>query len=296
MIALKLMRYIYLIGLIISSQFVLAQLNFLEGTWQGVITNNNEAYKSSTAIWFNFKIDKVTGKMHGESRLETPFTNYFAYKNIKGDVEDRNLIHFEDVIIGLQENGPGKFWCTNKGTLSYNDSTGYLSGTWTSIDCKRATGKIILFRSKYNLSKNDTASLYHSWFNNFVNDLNRGWNASYVREAEMKNFEFVPIYFDHDKDSLKPEFIPYLINMCRIVNMHTDLRIKIIGHTDSNGTDEYNVDLSARRAEVIKQFIISQGIKADKVVIEFRGEKDPATSNATPEGKQLNRRVDFEFI
>ena len=117
-----------------------------------------------------------------------------------------------------------------------------------------------------------------------------------MREAEMKNFEFVPIYFDHDKDSLKPEFIPYLINMCRIVNMHTDLRIKIIGHTDSNGTDEYNVDLSARRAEVIKQFIISQGIKADKVVIEFRGEKDPATSNATPEGKQLNRRVDFEFI
>lgn len=234
--------------------------------------------------------------MKGESRLETPFTQYFAYKNIKGNAEDKNLIHFEDVIIGYQENEPGKFWCTNKGTLSYNDSTGYLTGTWTSVDCKRASGKIVLYRSKYKMSKSDTTSLYHSWVNNLANDLERGWNAYYVRDAEMKNFEFVPVYFDHDKDSLKPEFHAYLKNMARIVNSHTDLRIKIIGHTDSNGSDEYNVNLSERRAEAIKNFLIAQGIRADRIIIEYRGEKDPAVSNETPDGKKLNRRVDFEFI
>lgn len=281
---------------ILLSLNVVAQINFLEGSWQGIITNGVEPYKSGNAIWFDFQIDKTTGNMKGDSRIETPFTEYFAYKNIKGSAEDRNLIHFEDVLIGLQENASGKFWCTNKGTLTYNDSTGYLTGTWSSIDCKRASGKIILYRSKYHLSKSDTATLYHSWFNNFVGDLNRGWNAYYVREAEMKNFQFVPVYFDHDKDSLKPEFELYLKNMARILNSHTDLRVKIIGHTDSNGTDEYNVDLSKRRADVVKNYLIQQGVKADKIVIEFRGEKDPATTNATPEGKQLNRRVDFEFI
>lgn len=289
----KFFLYILFLLFVIRSE---AQINFLDGTWQGIITTGNETYRKGTAIWFDFKIDKVTGDMKGDSRLETPFTNYFAYKNIKGKAEDRNLVHFEDVLIGLQENDPGKYWCSNKGTLSYDDSTGYLSGTWTSYDCKRANGKIILYRSKYHLSKKDTASLYHSWFNNFAGDLERGWNAYYVREAEMKNFQFVPVYFDHDKDSLKPEFEAYLKNMARIVNSHTDLRIKIIGHTDSNGSDEYNIDLSARRAEVIRQFLIAQGVKPDKIVIEFRGEKDPATSNDTPDGKKLNRRVDFEFI
>lgn len=290
------MRKILFILFIIVTNNLTGQINFLEGTWQGIIITGNETYKKGNAIWFDFKIDKVTGDMKGESRVETPFTNYFAYKNIKGKAEDRNLIHFEDVLIGLQENDPGRNWCSNKGTLSYNDSTGYLSGTWTSDDCKRMNGKIILFRSKYQLSKRDTATLYHSWFNNFAGDLERGWNAYYVRDAEMKNFQFVPVYFDHDKDSLKSEYFDYLKNMARIVNSHSDLRIKIIGHTDSNGTDEYNIDLSARRAEAIRLYLIAQGVKADRIVIEFRGEKDPATSNETPEGKRLNRRVDFEFI
>lgn len=246
------MRHFITLLLLLSVPDLKAQINFLDGTWQGVIMTGGETYKTGNAIWFDFKIDKVTGKMTGESRIETPFTEYFAYKNIKGTAEDKNLIHFEDVIIGLQENASGKYWCTNKGTLSYDDSTGYLSGTWTSEDCKRAGGKIILYRSKYKLSRTDTTSLYHSWFNNLANDLERGWNAYYVRDAEMKNFQFVPVYFDHDKDSLKDEYALYLKNMARIVNSHTDLRIKIIGHTDSNGTDNYNVDLSARRAEKVR--------------------------------------------
>jgi OmpA-OmpF porin, OOP family len=290
------MRFLVIICLILLERTGFSQINFLDGTWQGIITMTNEPYKKGTAIWFNFKIDKTTGVMTGESRMETPFTRYFAYKNIKGNAEDHYALNFEDVIIGLQENDPGKSWCTNKGTLLYNDSTGYLSGTWSSIDCKRAGGKIVLYRSKYKMSTTDTTSLYHSWFNNMASDLERGWNAYYVRDAEMRNFEFVPVYFDHDKDSLKPEFHAYLKNMARIVMSHSDLRIKIIGHTDSNGTDDYNVDLSQRRAEAIKNFLIAQGIRADRIIIEFRGEKDPATSNETPEGKRKNRRVDFEFV
>lgn len=289
-------RNLVIISILFYGLNLSAQINFLEGTWQGIITTGNETYKKGTAIWFDFKIDKTTGTMTGDSRMETPFTQYFAYKNIKGRAEDRNIIHFQDVIIGLQENESGKYWCTNQGTLTYNDSTGYLTGKWTSEDCKRATGKIILYRSKYKLSKTDTTSLYHSWFNNLAADLERGWNAYYVRDAEMKNFQFVPVYFDHDKDSLKTEYHDYLKNMARIVNSHTDLRIKIIGHTDSNGTNEYNVGLSERRAEKVKAFLILQGVAPDKIIIEYRGETDPATSNETSDGKRLNRRVDFEFI
>lgn len=289
------MRLVFLISILISS-VCQGQVKFLEGTWQGILTHYGEAYKDGIAVWFDFQIDATTGEMKGESRLEEPFKPYFAYKNIKGKAEDRNHISFEDVIIGNQESAFGKVWCMQEGDLVYDDSTGYLTGSWKSPDCRSQSGQLILYRSKYNLSRTDTASLYHSWFNNFVGDLSRGWKAWYVRDAEMRNFEFIPVYFDHDKDDLKPEFEPYLKKMVKIVLSHTDLRIKIIGHTDSNGSDDYNVGLSQRRAERVRDFLIAQGLKPDRIIIEYRGEKDPAVSNETLEGKSLNRRVDFEFI
>lgn len=291
------MRLLALVIVLFSINFVQGQeLSFLKGTWQGIITHYGQSYEQGNAIWFDFQIDPSTGQMKGESRVETPFTEYFAYKNIKGKAEEPFVINFEDYLIGLQENRSGKFWCAYKGKLLYNDSTGYLKGTWESTDCNRRMGEIILFRSKYEVSTTDTNVLYHSWFNNFCFELKKGWNAYYVREEEMRDFEFKPVLFDHDKDLLKEEFKPYLARMVKVIESHSDLRIKIIGHTDSNGTDEYNVDLSRRRAENIKAFLISQGLKADRIVIEYRGEKDPAATNATPAGKQLNRRVDFEFV
>ena len=290
------MKQVYFILFILLSFNSTAQVDFLNGTWQGIKVNTGQPNTKGQAIWFDFKIDKDSKLVTGDARIETPFTQYYALKMIKGKVISKNEIEFEDAMFGNKKNSGRSYWCLLKGKLTYNEETGYLSGNFTSPDCRSEIGKITLYRSKYQMSKTDTVSLYHSWFNNFVNDLSRGWKAYYVREAEMKNFEFKPVYFDHDKDILKPEFHEFLQQMVKIVQSHSDLRIKIIGHTDSNGSDEYNIDLSKRRADVIKNYLISLGIKADKVVIEFRGEKDPAVSNSTPEGKRLNRRVDFEFI
>ena len=273
-----------------------SQLNFLEGTWQGLKVDLGQANDKGKAIWFDFKIDQETKNIIGNARIETPFSEYYALKVIKGKVVSKNSIEFEDLMFGNKKTSGSSYWCLLKGKLVYDEITGYLTGDFTSSDCRTNVGKITLYRSKYQMSVSDTVSLYHSWVNNFVNDLTRGWNAYYVRDAEMKNFEFKPVYFDHDKDVLKEEFYEFLKQMVTIVQSHTDLRIKIIGHTDSNGSDEYNVNLSKRRADNIKSYLIELGIKADKIVIEFRGENDPAVSNATVGGKKLNRRVDFEFI
>lgn len=289
------MRFI-LFFLVLQFSSVYAQLNFLDGTWQGLITGFNQQKKDGKAIWFDFEIDTTTGKFKGDSRIETPFTAYYVYKLIKGTATSRNTIEFEDSFIGSQKNTGANVWCMNKGSLTYNDSTGYLKGTWIAKDCRGQSGEILLYRSKHALSKTDSLSLYHSWFNTLIGDLERGWNAYYVRESEMRDFEFIPVYFDHDMDVVKTEFHVYLKRMTQIVMGHTDLRIKIIGHTDSNGEDTYNIDLSARRAKNVKDFLILQGVPADRIVIEFRGEKDPVSSNLTPDGKRKNRRVDFEFI
>ena len=288
------MRLIVIIFLGISLHLQ-GQLNYLQGTWQGIITRSGQTPKQGTAIWFDFKIDPVTGDLKGDSRVETPFTKYFAYKTIEGTVKGKRELTFKDDFIALDKNAGTDVWCILGGDLEYNDSTGYLTGQWVSKECRQG-GQIIVYRSKYELSRTDSLTLYHSWVNNLANDIERGWNAYYVRDEVIRNFQFVPVYFDHDKDILKTHFDEYLTKMSEIVNSHTDLRIKIIGHTDSNGTNEYNVGLSERRAERVKKFLIDVGVPADKVVIEYRGETDPAASNITTEGKQLNRRVDFEFI
>ena len=130
----------------------------------------------------------------------------------------------------------------------------------------------------------------------FIEDLKKGYNAPTIRDVERKNFVFQPIYFDYDKAEIRAEYNDFLIKMARIVDGHTDLRIKVTGHTDADGSDAYNLELSQRRAQVLIDFFMSKGLSRDRIEIDFKGEKSPADSNSTPEGRQNNRRVDFSFI
>ncbi|MFK8038604.1 MAG: OmpA family protein [Crocinitomicaceae bacterium] len=277
-----------------SYDTLLAQ-NFFEGTWQGVLQQNGMSNKKSVAFWLTISIDEKTGDFVGQSRCETPFKSFYALKTVKGKLKETNGIFFEEMMLGNQKNEGNNYWCLYNSTLIYDDSTGYLSGNYLSKDCRSNSGKIVLFKSKYDMSESDTVSKYHSWVTNFENDLKRGWNAYYVRDKSMRNFEIEPVYFAHDKDLVKDDAELYLQKMVSVVMSHSDLRIRIIGHTDSNGSNRYNIDLSERRANNVKSLLVKYGLPADRVEIEYRGENDPAATNFTLIGKQLNRRVDFEF-
>ena len=67
------------------------------------------------------------------------------------------------------------------------------------------------------------------------------------------------------------------------------------GHTDSIGTDAYNMKLSLRRAEAVKNYLVSEGISAKRIKVEGFGEANPVASNATAEGRAQNRRVELRL-
>ncbi len=69
--------------------------------------------------------------------------------------------------------------------------------------------------------------------------------------------------------------------------------IHVVGHTDSDGSDQHNQALSERRAEAVANLLANNGVPSSRVRIEGRGEREPVASNATPEGKRKNRRVDI---
>lgn len=247
------------------------------------------------AILTYFDFDATTSSLEGTSRNELYNSETFALKKIKGSV-NKNNIEIKEIVISKKTTPSRVQWCRMNCSLEYNEKTGYLEGTYTSSDCRNSVGKMILYRTESKFSKDEKLAESHNWFDVFVADYNRGLKAPEIRKLERENFKFQPIYFDYDKDVIRPEFFAFLSSLIKVIEGHTDLRVKVTGHTDADGSDAYNDDLSKRRAEAIIKFFTDRGLSRDRLEFEFKGEKQPVDSNETPEGKQHNRRVDFKFI
>jgi OmpA-OmpF porin, OOP family len=102
------------------------------------------------------------------------------------------------------------------------------------------------------------------------------------------------IYFDVNKDVVKPESYGTLKEIAKILNEVPDVKVKIIGHTDSDGADAANLDLSKRRAASVKaELVKSFAVNGDRLETDGMGESQPVAPNDTPVNKALNRRVEF---
>lgn len=100
--------------------------------------------------------------------------------------------------------------------------------------------------------------------------------------------------FDTDKDTLKPEADPTLIEINKLLVRHSELKLLILGHTDNQGSAEYNMDLSARRAaSVVRALVDRFAIDGGRLQSEGKGLTEPASTNDTDEGRALNRRVEL---
>lgn len=103
-------------------------------------------------------------------------------------------------------------------------------------------------------------------------------------------------FFDFDKATLKPEgrqMLDQVASQVDTINLET---LIATGHTDSIGTEAYNLKLSQRRADTVKNYLISRGIAADRIYVEGKGESMPVASNSTREGRAQNRRVEIEIV
>ena len=102
------------------------------------------------------------------------------------------------------------------------------------------------------------------------------------------------IYFDVNKDVVKPESYGTLKEIAAILNEVPDVKVKIVGFTDADGADAANLDLSKRRAASVKNELVkSFSVNGDRLVTDGMGEGQPVAPNDTPANKALNRRVEF---
>ena len=120
-----------------------------------------------------------------------------------------------------------------------------------------------------------------------------GLDPLYETLRDTGSFTTRGIYFDVGSATIRPESTPTLVQLEETLTKHGELRVRIEGHTDSTGTDGYNMGLSIRRAEAVQHYLVSKGIAVNRLEIAGFGERVPLASNATREGRAMNRRVEF---
>ena len=106
------------------------------------------------------------------------------------------------------------------------------------------------------------------------------------------------VYYDFNKANLKPESFPALDEIVRMLNYYPSMVIELGAHTDSKGSDSYNLKLSEARAQSVVEYLVSKGIAAERLVAKGYGETMPIADNTVsgkdnPAGRERNRRTEF---
>jgi len=132
-----------------------------------------------------------------------------------------------------------------------------------------------------------------------------------VAKADMKTIQklyltpppiFINVYFDFDKSNIRKGAADTLDVIAGILTEYTDMVVEVRGHTDSKGSNEYNDKLSVRRSNAAMEYLVAKGIDATRLIPKGFGEVEPIAPNEKttgeddPDGRQMNRRVEFKII
>jgi OOP family OmpA-OmpF porin len=104
------------------------------------------------------------------------------------------------------------------------------------------------------------------------------------------------IYFDFGKNTIRKKSAPTLDQAAKIFKDFPDIKVEISGHTDDVGKREYNVDLSQRRAESVRRYLVDRGVAPERIKTRGAGPDEPIADNKTAPGRAKNRRIEFKMI
>jgi outer membrane protein OmpA-like peptidoglycan-associated protein len=154
--------------------------------------------------------------------------------------------------------------------------------------CPETTINSIYFRNDGSDSDNNEAY--------YISNLRIAVGAPDTRSKLITEGKFstTGIKFDSGSDKIKPESYPVLKEIANVLKENPDVRVKIIGHTDSDGSPDKNLELSKKRAIAVKNALIQEfGIDGSRMETDGKGQTMPVDDNSTPQGKANNRRVEF---
>ena len=114
--------------------------------------------------------------------------------------------------------------------------------------------------------------------------------------AANNNWVLIGVNFAFDKATLLPEAYPILYDAAKTLLKNPEIKVEIQGNCDYIGSVAYNNELSLRRAETVKMFLVSKGVAQNRLTTVGYGRRNPVADNKTEEGRAMNRRVVFRII
>jgi peptidoglycan-associated lipoprotein len=116
-----------------------------------------------------------------------------------------------------------------------------------------------------------------------------------VAAARAREIVLTPVYFEYDADELREDARASLDEKLKVMNANPSLRLRISGHCDDRGSDEYNIALGRRRAEIAKRYLTDRGIDASRIETTTFGRERPAMQGSGEDVWAKNRRDEFEI-
>ncbi len=125
---------------------------------------------------------------------------------------------------------------------------------------------------------------------------NNGCPVIQEPDLEIINAAFKNLEFESNRAVILAGSYSSLNELAKLLERKPDWKLKIAGHTDSSGNDEYNMQLSEKRANAVADYFEGQGISRDRLIVEWYGETRPIADNSTASGRAQNRRVEMEIV
>lgn len=104
------------------------------------------------------------------------------------------------------------------------------------------------------------------------------------------------VNFRTDSSEIQEDSKARLDAVTTVLMTRPGVKVRIVGHTDRTGSDEYNLSLSLRRAQAVRDYLVGAGVAVTRLFVSGKGEAEPLVSNDTPSGRAVNRRVEFEVL
>lgn len=274
------------------------------GEWVGKL--EQEAGGVSPEYNFQLSLIQEGNKIKGASYIELPTKkNVFATIKLRGIIKGDDLI-FEEYEILKEKRLPNMQFCIKKGTLTLTlqENRWELKGPWTGTSgfgpCPPGNIKVykpyikpiepVVIEPKNNEPKEEKPKeepkpLPKDTLTDLPMDIKKG------EKIILKH-----IYFKSSSWDLLPASYPELEKIYRYMRANPTMIIQIQGHTDIGSTADYNLKLSENRAKSVAEWLISKGIKQERISYKGFGNTKPIADNNTSEGRAKNRRTEFEVI